>query len=72
MDFATMGIIVSSLIAIFAALGGASFKMGKDKVTALLDDVLDAVQDDKITEAECQKIAADVRAIRNGEKTGSS
>ena len=63
MDAATVGVIVSFLIAIGGAVCGAKFKVGKDKVTKLLADVVTAVQDDKITEEECQKIAADAKAF---------
>ena len=63
MDAATVGVIVSFLIAIGGAVFGAKFKVGKDKVTKLLADVVTAVQDDKITEEECQKIAADAKAF---------
>jgi hypothetical protein len=63
MDLGTMAVIVTSAVSIVSTVFGVKFKQGKDKVTNLLTDVVSAVQDDKITEEECQKIAADAKAF---------
>ena len=63
MDAATVGVIVTSLVAIGSAVFGVKFKQGKDKTTKLLADVVNAVQDDEVTEEECRKIAADAKAF---------
>jgi len=39
---------------------------GKDKVTKLLLDVTAAAQNDNVSEEECQKIAADAKALVEG------
>ncbi len=66
MDMAAVAVIVSSLLAIGSAVAGVKFKQGKDKVTQLLTDVVAAVQDNEVTEEECQKIAADAKAFLEG------
>lgn len=63
MDAASVGILITSIIAIVSALVGANFKVGKDKATKLALDVVEAVQDEKVTEEECQKVATDVKAL---------
>ena len=63
MDLGTVAVIVTSVVSIVSTVLGVNFKQGKDKVTTLLSDVVNAVQDDKITEEECQKIAADAKAF---------
>ncbi len=66
MDMATAALILTSLLAVFSLVFGAKYKLGKDKVTVLLSDVVAAVQDDKVTEEECQRIAADAKAFLEG------
>ena len=66
MDLGTIAVIVTSAVSIISTVLGVNYKQGKDKVTTLLNDVVNAVQDDKITEEECQKIAADARAFLEG------
>ena len=66
MDFGTVALIVTAALSIGSAVMGVSYKQGKDKATKLLGDVVDAVQDDKISEEECQKIAADAKAFLEG------
>ena len=63
MDGATIALAVTAVISIVSALAGVKFKQGKDKVTQLLTDVVNAVQDDEVSEEECQKIAADAKAF---------
>lgn len=59
-------LIVTFVLSIAASLAGVKYKRGKDKVTKLLLDVIAAVQDDNVSEEECQKIAADVKALVEG------
>jgi hypothetical protein len=63
MDVASIGVIVTSLLAIAGAVFGVKFKRGKDEVTELALDVIQSVQDDTVTEDECQKTAADAKAL---------
>jgi hypothetical protein len=66
MDSATIAVVVTAIISIVSALAGLKFKQGKDKVTKLLTDVVNAVQDDEVSEDECQKITADAKAVLEG------
>lgn len=63
MDGATIAVVVTTAISILSTVLGLKFKQGKEKVTKLLTDVVNAVQDDTVTEEECQKIAADAKAF---------
>ncbi len=63
MDLGTVAVIVTAAVSIISTVLGVNYKQGKDKVTNLLSDVVMAVQDDKVTEEECQKIAADAKAF---------
>lgn len=69
MDVNTIATIISSVLAIIAAVAGAKYKSGKDTVTdklgvvsKLLTDVIEAAKDDKIDEVEFQKIVDDVKS----------
>jgi hypothetical protein len=66
LDYGTIALIVTFALSIAASVAGATFKLGKDKVTKLLCNVIDAVQDDKVTEEECQKIAAEAKELVSG------
>lgn len=66
MDYATTGLIVTTVLTVAASSFGLKYKAGKDKVQKLLSDVITAVQDDTVSEEECQRIASDAKAfIRN-------
>jgi hypothetical protein len=61
--------IITSVLAILAAILGAKYKVGKDTVTGkatliakLLNDVVEAAEDNAVDEAEFQKIVEDVKA----------
>ena len=62
----TIPLVVTFVLSIVASVAGVKYKRGKDKVTKLLLDVIAAVQDDKVSEEECQKIAADAKAVVEG------
>jgi hypothetical protein len=63
MDFASIAVLVTSLLAIAGAVFGVKFKRVKDQVTQLALDVIESVQDNTVTEDECQKTAADVKLL---------
>jgi hypothetical protein len=66
MDVATIATIVTLVLSVVSSVVGAKYKQGKSKlakISALLGDVVKAVQDDNVSEAECQKIAADAKAV---------
>ena len=65
MDLVLVAAIISFLLAVAVTVFGVNYKQAKDKVTKLLSDVIDAVEDDKISEDELQKIVADVKAFLN-------
>lgn len=63
MDLVLVAAVISILLSVAAAVFGVNYKQAKDKVTKLLSDVIAAVEDDKISEEELQKIVADVKAF---------
>jgi len=62
-DLVLVAAVISFLLSVAAAVFGANYKLAKDKVTKLLSDVIAAVEDDKISEEELQKIIVDVKAF---------
>lgn len=62
-DYATMGLIITTILTVAASSFGVKYKAGKDKTQKLLSDVITAVQDDTVSEDECQRIAADAKAF---------
>jgi len=64
-DLVLVAAVISILLSVVAAVFGINYKQAKDKVTKLLSDVIAAVEDDKISEDELQKIVADVKAFLN-------
>lgn len=63
MDLVLVAAIISCLLAVAAAVFGVNYKQAKDKVTKLLSDVIDAVEDDKISEEELKKIVAEASSL---------
>ncbi|MGD6851153.1 MAG: hypothetical protein ACQCN6_03740 [Candidatus Bathyarchaeia archaeon] len=63
MDSATIALAATTAISILSTVLGLKFKQGKEKVTKLLTDVVNAVQDDTVTEEECKRIAADAKSF---------
>ena len=63
MDYATIALIATSVFSVLAGIAGIKYKASKDKVTKLLSDVINAVQDDVISDEECQQIAADAKSF---------
>jgi hypothetical protein len=63
MDTSTIALVVTSAFSILASVLGLKYKTGKDKITKLLSDVINAIQDDDVSEEECQRIAADAKSM---------
>jgi len=63
LDLVLVAAVISILLSIAATVFGVNYKQAKDKVTKLLSDVVEAVQDDEVSEEELQKIVADVKAF---------
>lgn len=63
MDLVLVAAIISFLLSIAAAVFGVNYKLAKDKVTKLLLDIIAAVEDDKISEEELQKIVAEASSL---------
>jgi hypothetical protein len=66
MDYTIIATVISLLLTFVASVFGAKYQLGKgklEKISALLSDVIVSVQDDKVSEEECQKIAADAKAV---------
>lgn len=62
-DYATIGLIITTILTVAASSFGVKYKAGKDKAQKLLSDVITAVQDDSVSEDECQRIAADAKSL---------
>jgi hypothetical protein len=63
MDTSTIALVVTSAFSILASVLGLKYKTGKDKITKLLSDVINAIQDYDVSEEECQRIAADAKSM---------
>jgi hypothetical protein len=53
-------------LSVVSSVAGLKYQQGKSKlakISDLLGDVVKAVQDDNVSEEECQKIAADAKAV---------
>ncbi len=65
-EFRTLQMIVTATVTVAAVLLGMRWQLAKNKlnkIRKLLDDVDDAVRDDKITEDEFRKIWTDFAAM---------
>ncbi len=61
MEYASIAISIGAILASASVLLGAKYQQGKGKVkqlTDLLTTIIEAAQDDEITEKEFQKIVA--------------
>jgi hypothetical protein len=64
--------ITAVTLSIISAVAGTKYQTAKTKaaaVTKLLTDVIDAAEDDKISEEEFQKIVADAKNVVETDKT---
>jgi hypothetical protein len=65
-DYGSIALIATTAFSIAATTLGLNYKVRKDKVTKLLGDVINAVQDDEVTDEECRQIADDAKAFLDG------
>lgn len=63
MDLVLVATVISFLLSIAAAVLGVNYKHATDKVTKLLSDVIAAVEDDKVTEEELEKIVTQAKLL---------
>jgi hypothetical protein len=56
-------LVITTVLAVAASSFGMKYKAGKDKAQKLLSDVIIAVQDDTVSDEECQRIAADAKSF---------
>lgn len=66
MDSGSIAVLVSSVLAIASTVFGAKWSQGKSKANQLLkllNDIIAAAEDDKVSEEEFQKIVADAKEL---------
>ncbi len=66
MEYASIVILIGSVLASASVLLGAKYQQGKGKakqLTGLLTTIIKAAEDDKVTEKEFQKIVASTKAV---------
>lgn len=66
MEYASIAILIGAILASASVLLGARYQQGKGKAKQLADlltSIIEAAQDDKITEKEFQKIIASAKDL---------
>jgi hypothetical protein len=66
MEYASIAILIGSVLATSSVLLGAKYQQGKGKakqLTDLLTSIIEAAQDDEVTEKESQKIVASAQEL---------
>jgi hypothetical protein len=66
MDYASIAVLIGTALAAASALFGAKYKQGKAKakqLTQLLTEVIEAAEDNEVSEEEFQKIVASSKQI---------
>ena len=63
MDLVLVAAIISFLLSVVAVVFGANYKLAKDKVTKVLSEIIAAIEDDKVTEEELQKIITQTKSL---------
>jgi hypothetical protein len=66
MNYALLAVLVGAMLAAASAIFGAKYKQGKAKakqLAKLLDQVIEAAEDNEVSEEEFQKIVASSRQI---------
>ena len=70
MDYATIAILAGTVLSTVSVLLGAKYTKGKSKakqLVALLGEIIEAAQDDKVSEEEFQQIVTSTKKILSGE-----
>ncbi|MCL5877905.1 MAG: hypothetical protein M1540_08865 [Candidatus Bathyarchaeota archaeon] len=66
MEYAPIAVLVGALLTMASVVFGAKYTQGKGKakqLTKLLNTIIDAAQDDEVTEKEFQRIVASAKTI---------
>ena len=66
MDYATIATIVTLLLTLAASAFGVKYKLGKgklEKISGVLNSVVEAAKDDEVTEKEFQLIVDKAKAV---------
>ncbi len=66
MEYASIAILIGAVLASTSVLLGTKYKQGKGKakqLTDLLASIIEAAQDDEVTEKEFQKIVASAKDL---------
>jgi len=75
MNYDSIVLLAGALLTISSAVFGAKYNQGKKKasqLTKLLSTIIDAAQDDEVTEKELQKIVASVKTLLEKPEAQSS
>jgi hypothetical protein len=70
LDFGTAVVVATLLLAVVSALFGAKYKQAKCKasqVRGLLDSVIEAAEDDEVSEREFEKVVASAKRLISAE-----
>jgi hypothetical protein len=73
MDCGSIAVLVGGILTVASAVLGAKYRQGKGKAKQLLDllnAIIGAAEDDRVTEEEFQKIVADAKALLGGGSGG--
>jgi hypothetical protein len=66
MEYASIAILIGAILASTSVLLGAKYQQGKSKakqLTDLLTTIIEAAQDDEVTEKEFQKIVTSAKGL---------
>ena len=70
MDYATIAVLAGTVLSTVSVLLGAKYTKGKSKakqLVALLGEIIEAAQDDNVSEEEFQQIVTSTKKILSGE-----
>jgi CRISPR/Cas system CSM-associated protein Csm2 small subunit len=68
MDYASVAVLVGTVLAAASVVFGAKYKQGKGKAkqfAQLLNEVIDAAEDNEVSEEEFQKIVTSTKQVLN-------
>ena len=66
MDYATIAVLVGTVLSAVSVLAGGKYIQGKTKakqLVGLLSNIIEAAEDDKVSEEEFQKIVSSTKEI---------